>query len=503
MIPKIAKAYSYLVDIIELMKQGKPIPLSAINAVGGRFSGKTTNLMIVFWIVLCFLFEPSQQVFAFVGFRASVNDAMKLFNDFCAVLDGCELKYEKNATQKWIRFRGHKIEFYGINRQQVHSGRTQLSGLPHVPNVKYLFLLFEEAFEFENQFEVNSIVEAVRAFNANGEQQFQKIKIFCCNPWEEGNWYISYCKQHYEWDIEELRKNGSQAKVISIPLKEGGVVKELFHYTNWRIVREYLSQSIIDDILKTWETNPNRARVVDWGIPAYEQSAIYTHVLDRIWKRVNFKIEDELLGGGDYGWGRDNDAGMTAFVFCGYTSDVGITVYHEYTSSNKDFVKDENKLCLEVVQFYKECLIEYASKNNLNLANLQLKIRVDNAAPSFVRLLNNAVLASNLETQLLFTLCKKYNVQDRIQVVNSVAGAQQLFFNSMCDWMPVKELFKEMRSSRYKKDSQNGNQREKKNDHVLNAFEYAIEPIMRELSAIFRIDAKSGIIRDYRKHLIW
>ncbi|MBR3338098.1 MAG: hypothetical protein IKG26_13830 [Bacillus sp. (in: Bacteria)] len=48
MIPKIAKAYSYLVDIIELMKQGKPIPLSAINAVGGRFSGKTTNLMIVF-----------------------------------------------------------------------------------------------------------------------------------------------------------------------------------------------------------------------------------------------------------------------------------------------------------------------------------------------------------------------------------------------------------------------------------------------------------------------
>ena len=101
-----------------------------------------------------------------------------------------------------------------------------------MPNVKYLFLLFEEAFEFENQFEVNSIVEAVRAFNSNGEQQFQKIKIFCCNPWEEGNWYISYCKSHFEWDIETLRKAGSQAKVISIPLKEGGVVKELFHYTN-------------------------------------------------------------------------------------------------------------------------------------------------------------------------------------------------------------------------------------------------------------------------------
>lgn len=171
------------------------------------------------------------------------------------------------------------------------------------------------------------------------------------------------------------------------------------------------------------------------------------------------------------------------FLFAGVSLDgnnKGIDIYGEYVSDNHQYVKNENLLVEEIVNFYVENMKKYCSKN-LIMTYLPLTVRVDNANVSFITLLNNYCVSRKIEW-LRFIRCRKYPVADRIEITLSIIGKQLLRLNEKDERYPVKLLKSEFELSRYAETE--NQKREKKDDHALNAFEYLLEPVMYKFAKI-------------------
>lgn len=66
------------------------------------------------------------------------------------------------------------------------------------------------------------------------------------------------------------------------------------------MVKDLLPKETITTILNTWKENKTRAAVVDYGMPGFEEGAIYTHMLHYISKSI-YTEQEYLLCGVDYG----------------------------------------------------------------------------------------------------------------------------------------------------------------------------------------------------------
>lgn len=460
---KLLKEYTYLYDLVPLIKQKKIIPIDEFNLLGGRGSGKTTSYFLI-WAIMAFEVPDD---FGFIAFRSMVRDATECFYDCLEVLDAYEIPYKMNKTRQTITINGNTARFVGVNNQRSSKGAKR-AGLPRFGNVRYAFIFFEERFEFLEE-DVRSVIEAVRSI---GDQQVQYIIWNACNPWAKSHPYIEYCGSIQSWNIKILKETGSQVGIYKVLVDaEKQIYKTvLMHYTNWR-ANELLPESTIKHYLDTHNHDKARAAVVDFGLPGYESGAIYTHLMNFIGKAF-YQEHEYLIAGGDYGWGRDKNSGETAFVFGGASLEEGIDIYGEYVTHNHEFVKAPDTIAREVVQFYVGQMKQYMYHNNL-FVPITLKVRVDDMAHGFITLLNKTAHSLNQGNWLRFGRCKKFLIQDRIEVVLSIMAQQKLRFAPS-----VINLKREMELSRYAElETQ---KRIKLHDHSLNAFEYAIENIMHK-----------------------
>lgn len=496
---KLASAYGYLYDIVRCVREGKKIPVDEINCVGGRKSAKTTSFVLL-WVLLCLFCNPND--FGFMCFRFQKRDALNLFIDIQEILEAYKVDYHCNKSMLSFTLNGNTMRIVGVNdvRKKVNS-----AGLPRFADVKYTFMFFEERFEFEEE-HVSGVLEAVRSISAiqDAKKEPQRVVLNACNPWAKSHKYITYCSKWQTWNVKILKETGSQLGIYDIPITQddGSVIykRTIFHYTNWRVCKDFLPQTDIKSILDTWNTDKKRAAIADWGLPGYETGAIYTHMLDKIVPNTLYVEHQYLLGGGDYGWGRDERSGKTVFLFAGASlsgNTKGIDVYGEYVSDNHKYVKNENVLVEEIVEFYIENMRKYCEKNLL-MTTPMLTVRVDNANVSFITLLNNYCQSRRIEW-LRFVKCRKYPVADRIEVVLSIMGKQMLRINEKSERYPVKLLKSELELSKYAETEQQ--KREKKDDHSLNAFEYLLEPVMYKFAKINNITKLS--LKAERGGIIW
>lgn len=491
--------YSYLYDIVRCVRDKQKILADEINCVGGRKSGKTTAFVLL-WVLLCLYCDTSY--FGFIAVRFLKSDAINLYEDIMAILDVYHIKYETSRSRMTFTINGNTLRVIGVNetRKKVNS-----AGLPRFGNVLYTFIFFEERFEFEED-RVNGVLEAVRSIGGviNQQKEPQRIVLNAANPWAKTSKYIEYCSKWQPWNIKILKETGSQIGMYDIPIKQddGTLIykRTIFHYTNWRVCRKFLPQADIKAILDTWNIDKKRAAVSDLGLPGYESGAIYTHVLDKIVPNTMYVEHEYLLGGGDYGWGRDERSGKTVFLFGGCSlsgSKVGIDIYGEYVSDNHNFVKNENVLVEEIVQFYVRNMNIYCERNLL-MSKPLLTVRVDNANVSFITLLNNYCTNRKI-TWLRFIKCRKFPVADRIEITLSIIGNQYLRLNEKDNYYPVKLLKSELELSRYAPTE--NQKREKKDDHSLNAFEYLMEPVMYKFAKINNITKLA--LKAERGGIIW
>lgn len=457
-------------DVVRAVRDNKPLPLNEADTMGSRFSGKTTTIQSL-WVFLCNVIDDPSSV-AFAAFRAKKEDDKKLFDDFTKYLDSLGEAYSVKVGEKKITYKGNTMQVFGLN-STTKSDAAKLAGLPKFGKAKYVIIFFEERYEFSQQ-DISYIKQAVRTHN----KDTQFLYLSACNPWSRKHPYIASLLDIQPFNLELMKTTGNQIGIYDVAEKDPttGIEikrKRLIQYTNWRVVKDLLSEGIIMTILNTWKIDKARAAVVDWGLPGYEAGAIYTHLLGNIGKAMY--IDQEWLSGGvDYGWGTSAESGKTVAHFCGGSMNDGIDLYDEYVQDNHINIKSPNQVSQEVVQFYINAMGDYC-KCVGSMTPFYLTVRVDNANDGFIQLLNNVVQSRRIGW-LTFTACQKFPIEDRILIVQSLMGANKLRFSNK-----IKLLRNELENSTYDENSKQ-QKRVKKDDHAINAFEYAIEGVMYRYS---------------------
>lgn len=477
------KAYSYLFEIMEEIVNNKPLSIHEVNLVGGRKSGKTIACEIFVALLTTF---PNLKLGIFF-FRYGYEGIIELFNEFCDTLDSLNINYKASRQRLHIIINGYKVRFYFASTMK--KSKAQKAGMARVTGVDKIIRFWDERYQFPEQ-DVMALKEAVRGV---GAANIEILDLNACNPWAKSSPYINYCASFQNWDLNVLKDKGSQIgvyekKVSQVFLDENEEKVELnitrkivVHYTNWRIVRNYLGDSEIAEILNTWNIDRNRAMTVDYGMPGYESGAIYTHELHKISKSI-YQEHTWLFGGGDYGWSQRESGGKTAFVFGGASIENGIDVYGEYIQDNYKAPKSVNIVVREVVDFYIMQMESYCRKLNLQSWQ-QLRVRVDNMAREFVHLLNQEAKMRGHSKWLTFTICRKYPIQDRIVFLLAVLGSHYFRQDTLC-----RQLHSDLEMASY--EDIETQKRMKKYDHCLNALEYACEPFQY---AFVKILASSNI----------
>lgn len=471
---KICDAYSYMYDIVRCVRDHKRIPIDEFNLMGGRRSAKSTSVFLLYPL-LCQYANPKD--FGWVSVRNEVQSSLDLLDDITQAYDGYEVNYGVKRAEQKIILNGNTMRVIGVNNNRKGQ-KARKSGFPRFSNVRYVFIFFEERFEF-NEDDVRAVIEAVRSINTISGLETQYVVINACNPWAKSSPYVTYCGKYQTWNVNILKTTGNQIGVYDIPLGEGKVKRALFHYTNWRVAKEFLSESEINQILDTWNFDKKRAATSDWGLPGYEDGAIYTHLLTNLHKAI-YQEHTWLIAGGDYGWGRDSNSGKTVFHFGGASLESGIDIYNEYVTDNHEYVKEPNRVAEEVVLFYLQAMREYCNRIGWS-SPFNISVRVDNMAMGFIQLLNNYAQKYKLNW-LKFVRCKKYPTQDRIELTLALMGRQMLRLGDN-----VRLLKDEMELAQYSTETET-QKRVKKDDHALNSFEYAIEPIMYKLARVVNLD---------------
>lgn len=479
---KILKDYSWMYDIVRAVANGEKVPIDEINLVGGRKSGKSKSVQILFTLLA--LLPPNCKV-GLIAIRCGNDNADELFEDIKATLDMLDVSYQKSKSDLEFRFKsGKKIRVIGLNSMSSYAAKK--SGLATFGDVDYIFKYYEERFEF-SEVDYLAVQEAIRGWG----NKTQMITINVCNPWAKSNEYIQYCTKYMEWNINLLKEKGNQIGIFDVVDDETKITtRKLFQYTNWRVAQEVLSKSDIAEIRKTWDIDRNRAITTDWGLPGYEWGAIYTHLLNKVGTPILQQEPTHIIAGMDFGWSANASGGKTACVFGVASRENGIDIYGEYVQDPAIKPMSPDAVARQVVEFFYNQMKEYCYKVGRELPYL-CKVKVDNMVVGMIQILNNTSRNLGFSNWLTFQQCRKFPILDRIDIQQAIMGHQMFRVDESC-----KNLMRELELAHYKDNIQK-REREKGSDHTLNAYEYGLETIMYSIAKDLlrdRVFKKAGTI---------
>lgn len=480
---KVLDCYSWLYDIVKACAKGVRVPLDEINIIGGRNSGKSVSIQILF-ALLSQLDVP----IGLVGVRANKDGANELFNEMSETFELCNVKASLNKSKYYLRTKFNDVRIIGLNSMSNYKAKK--SGLARFGEVKYIFIYYEERFEFTME-DYLAVREAIRGIGKN----IQTICINVCNPWAKSNSYVQYCESYQKWNRATLEKTGNQIGIFDERDKETGLVsRKLFQYTNWRCAREVLQESVIKNILGTWKIDRQRALTTDLGLPGYEWGAIYTHLLDKIGIPVVQSEPQWILAGMDYGWSAQESGGKTACVFGVASEQMGVDIYSEFIHDPAKHPMDPTIVCERIVDYYVECMTDYCNKIRSGVPRIT-KVRVDNAAVGIISILNSVVRRKRHHNWLSFIPCSKFAIPDRIDIQQALMGKGLFRMSNECA-----QLYREFESAHYKTEIEKRD-RVKENDHTLNAYEYALECCMYQLGR--KIIPQHDFVKKFKETTIW
>lgn len=459
---KVVDCYSWVYDIVRAVALKKSVPVDEINLVGGRKSAKSKSMQILFALLASL---PTDSRIGLCSLRLGKENSAELYADFEQTLEMLEIPYSANKGKMEFRFKtGRKIRVLGLN--SMSRSQAQKSGLANFGELDYLFIYFEERFEFSTT-DFSAAREAIRAVG-----DYQVIIINVCNPWAKSNEYIQYCSSNMEWNINKMKTTGNQVGIFETEDYETKIKTiKLFQYTNWRVAQNVLSKAEIAGIKDTWNIDRNRALTTDYGMPGYEWGAIYTHLLNKIGQPILQQDPTHIIAGVDFGWSSSSNGGKTAAVFGVATREVGIDIYGEYHHDPAVKPLSPDQVALQIVEFFKKQMVEYCFKIGREVP-FYTKVKVDNMVVGFIQILNNVTKKLGLHHWLHFTKCAKFPIVDRIDIQQAIMGYQKFRMDSNCI-----HLLREFEISHYKEKVEK-RERAKGEDHTLNAYEYGMENVM-------------------------
>lgn len=466
---QINESRQYLYDIQNVMMEKKKLPVNHMHKMGGRFGGKTFDTLI--FNVEC-LINPKFNV-AIYPWRADTANAKELFNEYMQVVESYLPygSYRVNKTERSITFGKSFIKIGGMNSMKKSNTATK-TGMASAQNADYIIIHLEEAYEFAKN-EKSSIIESIRG----SKETIDTLVVETSNPWFASHWYVTQMRQVMPFKESILKSKGEQFK------KDG---KTVYHWTNWRVNPDFMTEDRHAKIAELWKIDPERAKVVDLGIPGNVGSGVYTTCIKSL-QNPFFNPSSYIYGGVDWGEGEYDGASWTVCVLGTVQLGRGMEIISEYTHNNDDYSttvngkkhtggkKDTGQLTREICEF-----IYNSVKDNefYHFTGVPIVIKVDNANAGQIFTLNQFARSKGWETMMVFQKCDKHPINDRIQFVKTAITNGDLRISQGCT-----RLRQELENSTYvipKSDVRQTPKRDKTYDHAINAMEYMLDHVQYE-----------------------
>ncbi len=449
--------FQYFNELLNDMRQSKRPRVNKLYFSGTRKSGKTRGYQN---FIISALIDPLIKCDAYLV-RNQVQDATELFTDTREVMDELDIEQIKaNKTARTLTYGKNKIRVIGVetNKKQKNKSTKKL-GMAGGKNKDYGIIVFEEAYEFK-QDDTHALIEAIR-----GYKYF--IIIYATNPWSIMNWYVEYINQLLPFNEHLLRKDYQQFKYD----KKN---RRLIHYSSFK-TNPYITADEIEQFKELEIMDPQRARISVYGLPGIAEGSVYSGYYEAILPLAQnprwYQETDYFVGGIDWGERRDTTSAQLWAVGFGLKFVAGI---NEYTHSNKGNVlqKTNKDMCADILDMYIKYSYQYPK-----LRQQGMKIYVDYSATAIIELLNDEARQRGADKFLHFQACVKYPIKQRIDHFTLAMKLRKFFL--VFDNFPA--LTRELQNSQY---GDNG-ERLDINDHSINAKEYALAFVMRNLTRGF------------------
>lgn len=347
-----------------------------------------------------------------------------------------------------IAYQEAVIYFEGLYTPK--SAVISLQGL-YRGHVDYCVVWLEEAYEL-NKSDENALFEAIGGYQ-------HLVIIRTCNPWHLKSDLISYANQMAPFDLSTLQSSGEQITKVG---------NKLFYYSNYQL-NSYLAPRTRELLEATRHHSPKRARVVCDGYYGISEGTIYAEYLNDFELKTLAKNKyQKIIGGIDVGERNDNLAGILIGVT--YNKEMHVLNEFVYSFKAKGF-KDMQLLAQKMFNFF----FNQGSQYQCYFQNGGLNIFVDYNY-SFISLLNNMSAVKGAQNYVRFQPCKKEAIEQRIDFLISMLSTGRCKIRSR----DCRFLMSELEQASY--DEYLVNKRQDKNDHSINALEYAYAPIMKEMA---------------------
>ena len=433
--------FSYLYKIIDRFLKGNT-EIDYIHLGGGRLSGKTMNVLILFRLLLV-----SEYKCALLVFKKYNKDIYKIEKDFNVFKSKIPIEFATWSKNKHCYNTDRSmIQFIGITERDTRAQSLKLgeSSLMEYGNV---IVLIDEIYQITKD-EHDALHEAIRGYK-------RILFIYTTNFWDGAHWYIKKIMKQQKYNERELLKGGELYVRYDL--------KSIYHYTNYKI-NYTLSKQAITKLEQLVYENPQRARVVCNGYIGYPQGTILEHVIKKIIyvDKPPTIMFNYIFIGIDFGF--KNDA--TAMSILATNDFKSLIVLDEYYHSNKSYVKEAKIMFKEII----EQIIWTIRKHQYNK---HISVCCDWADPLAIELLQEIKQKYYYMYKFDFIKTKKPLITFRISFLQGIIGSEKLIIVKKNS----NNLIRELHNLRYKdnatKESINKVWVDTDN-HLIDAFIYAI-----------------------------
>lgn len=253
--------------------------------------------------------------------------------------------------------------------------------------------------------------------------------------------------------------------------------KDIIHYTTY-ILNPFISQGEREQMIELLKYDPVRARVSVLGMPGIAQGSVYAgyfEAIPDIKELGNWLYKTDYFTGG-IDWGERRDTTAAQLWAIGFNSSFGLAL-DEYTHSNKDnpHFKTNREMVSDIIDFY----LEWGNK--IPKMRQGTVIQVDYGATAIIELLNEEAKYRGVRW-LTFQDCIKYEISQRIDHLTLAMKLKKIYFNFK--YLP--NLCRELQTSQY----DDHGRRIDKDNHGIDAMEYALSLIMYNLTRDFNLAIK-------------
>lgn len=357
---------------------------------------------------------------------------------------------------------GNKIYFRGAQVQ--NTTQITLAGFAADYPIKRWIVWLEETYQFSAK-QYAEIGQAIRGA--------PKTIFSTSNPWLEENWYVKLMSDMQQFDKKKLIDEGHIIGSYKSDEEKRLIVYATVENTPF-LSREEIAQLKNDTKAQPWQMDP-----VIYGMPGVLSGAIYAHLMEY----VEYKMPkvgaraDEYTVGIDFGEITDSTSAVLMATMDEY-DEVRVLEEFEYKPS-----KHVNLSGGQIADLVNDVIIDWKAKYGIS-GNVQA--RYDNAAVVFGRRLKKL----GPEFDIKYIPCSKKLINERIDLMTMLMAEGRMVFKDN-----IEILRREMKTSMWKTNKTTGaaiKERQDGNDHMLNAFEYALERRHRKLHNKYK---KSIIIK--------